>query len=578
VVGPEPAAAEPAIAPEATGRAPAADHLSMLLRLQSTAGNRAVNALLQRRSGGAAVPGHVRRALEARSGADLGATRIHRSSDLPAAFGARSFTFGTNVHLGPGADADLPHELGHVVQQARGGVRATTQEWGVPVNRDAALEAEADRGPDPGQTGPALAPVLQGKFTRGGGAREWIDSDTGAVFREVGRVRRPDGQTALRLQRVGGGADEEIEIVLTEADQGVAAKRSQADAAGTHDAEEPRSKRAKAAAARPTPEPSDDDEATEEAAAASAPRRNTAASVPERSKHMDRVGFKGRGKLRGAGLRPSVEDAEEYSDSEPENDYNDDFGREAGGIVNYTKHGKGAARGAAKVDNRVKDLDEAVDALPNDVRVIHDVIPQFVPDQDEEMQGPGPARPPNSAAAASSRKVNQSWGATTITGVVAVEDETGRCRRFVFSNLDLAGPQIRAKAEGLGYQVIRAKQAHAEIEMVQFFRSRAGVYSILKMAVDKPHCADCSQALTAILPGWEATTSTETSEKSFPNWYNPDAAQAAMELDGPEVDWRSKPTYASLEDKKAAEAAAKAKLGKPGRKKPGTTGGRPKRY
>lgn len=79
------------------------------------------------RRGGAALPAPMRSAVEARTGADLGAVRVHSSreaGDLSRSLQATAFTVGHDVFLGddaprpgsPAGDEVLAHELGHVVQ------------------------------------------------------------------------------------------------------------------------------------------------------------------------------------------------------------------------------------------------------------------------------------------------------------------------------------------------------------------------------------------------------------------------------------------------------------------------------
>lgn len=109
---------------------PASTPKTGLLRLQSEAGNGAVAALIAR--------------VERASGVALGDVRVHHGSSAPAALGAYAFTQGRDVHLGPGQERHLPHELWHVVQQKQGRVPARFELGGVPVNDDPALEHEAE--------------------------------------------------------------------------------------------------------------------------------------------------------------------------------------------------------------------------------------------------------------------------------------------------------------------------------------------------------------------------------------------------------------------------------------------------
>lgn len=59
--------------------------------------------------------------------------------------GALAYTQGKRVEIGPGQERHLPHELGHVVQQKLGLVRANvTHPRGVAMNTEEALERQAD--------------------------------------------------------------------------------------------------------------------------------------------------------------------------------------------------------------------------------------------------------------------------------------------------------------------------------------------------------------------------------------------------------------------------------------------------
>lgn len=79
------------------------------------------------------------------SGISLDHVRVHRNSSKPAAVQAHAYAQGSEIHLASGQDQHLPHELGHVVQQAQGRVKATTAVGGMAVNDNAGLESEATR-------------------------------------------------------------------------------------------------------------------------------------------------------------------------------------------------------------------------------------------------------------------------------------------------------------------------------------------------------------------------------------------------------------------------------------------------
>lgn len=104
--------------------------------------------------GNTGIPGPLKAGMEGVSGISLDHVRVHYNSDKPAQYDAHAYAQGADVHLGPGQEQHLPHELGHVVQQAQGRVSATRQMKGVALNDNPELESEAT------QLGKqALAPV-----------------------------------------------------------------------------------------------------------------------------------------------------------------------------------------------------------------------------------------------------------------------------------------------------------------------------------------------------------------------------------------------------------------------------------
>ena len=73
------------------------------------------------------------------------APKIVYNSPEPEKINAHAFTQGDTIHVGRGQEKHLPHELGHVVQQAIPDyVRPTMQFNGVNINDNLALESEAD--------------------------------------------------------------------------------------------------------------------------------------------------------------------------------------------------------------------------------------------------------------------------------------------------------------------------------------------------------------------------------------------------------------------------------------------------
>ena len=92
-----------------------------------------------------ALPNCLKLGMEAISGVNLDGVRVHMNSNLPAQVNAHAYAQGTDIYLAPGQEHHLPHELGHVVQQALGMVKPTTKVNGVAVNDDPSLEEHATR-------------------------------------------------------------------------------------------------------------------------------------------------------------------------------------------------------------------------------------------------------------------------------------------------------------------------------------------------------------------------------------------------------------------------------------------------
>lgn len=105
--------------------------------------------LMQRRASEQSInqtglPDNLKTGMESLSGFNLDNVRVHRNSAKPAVVNAHAYAQGFDIHLAPGQESHLPHELGHVVQQLQGRVPVTTSVNGKPVNNNPALEHEAD--------------------------------------------------------------------------------------------------------------------------------------------------------------------------------------------------------------------------------------------------------------------------------------------------------------------------------------------------------------------------------------------------------------------------------------------------
>ena len=93
---------------------------------------------------GTGIPDGLKTGMEQVSGMSLDHVKVHYNSSKPASVQAHAYAQGNTVHLASGQEKHLPHELGHVIQQAQGRVKPTTEVNGMKVNDSPALEKEAD--------------------------------------------------------------------------------------------------------------------------------------------------------------------------------------------------------------------------------------------------------------------------------------------------------------------------------------------------------------------------------------------------------------------------------------------------
>lgn len=90
------------------------------------------------------IPDDMKSRFENLSGFSFDDVKVHYNSGKPAQLQALAYTQGNQVHIAPGQEKHLGHELGHVVQQKQGIVKPTNMLNGEPLNTDSALEREAD--------------------------------------------------------------------------------------------------------------------------------------------------------------------------------------------------------------------------------------------------------------------------------------------------------------------------------------------------------------------------------------------------------------------------------------------------
>jgi hypothetical protein len=117
-----------------------------VLALQARAGNAAVAHLFaaSERVGSTGIPSGLRERVEGASGVSMRGVQVHYNSPKPDEVQALAYTAGSHVHIAPGQERNLPHELWHVVQQRQQRVSSTTAANGMPINDDPGLEREAD--------------------------------------------------------------------------------------------------------------------------------------------------------------------------------------------------------------------------------------------------------------------------------------------------------------------------------------------------------------------------------------------------------------------------------------------------
>lgn len=98
-----------------------------------------------RRENRTRIPTQLKERMEQSTGLCLDDVRVHYNSALPAKLDALAYTKGNQVEIGPGQERHLSHELGHVVQQKLGMMRANARHTsGEALNTDAGLERQAD--------------------------------------------------------------------------------------------------------------------------------------------------------------------------------------------------------------------------------------------------------------------------------------------------------------------------------------------------------------------------------------------------------------------------------------------------
>ncbi len=102
-------------------------------------------SVLQKKENNGGLPDQLKTGIENLSGHSMDAVKVHYNSSQPAQLNAYAYAQGTDIHIAPGQEKHLPHEVWHVVQQKQGRVKPTIQMKGnVKINDDKGLEKEAD--------------------------------------------------------------------------------------------------------------------------------------------------------------------------------------------------------------------------------------------------------------------------------------------------------------------------------------------------------------------------------------------------------------------------------------------------
>lgn len=100
---------------------------------------------VQRQPNTTGIPDNLKSSMENLTGMSLDHIKVSYNSPKPASVQAHAMAQGSEIHLASGQEKHLPHELGHIVQQAQGRVQPTTTVAGMNVNDNPTLEREATK-------------------------------------------------------------------------------------------------------------------------------------------------------------------------------------------------------------------------------------------------------------------------------------------------------------------------------------------------------------------------------------------------------------------------------------------------
>jgi hypothetical protein len=164
------------------------DARDLIAQRRSSSGERE-----QGQKNGSGLPDRLKAGIEHLSGESMSDVQVHYNSQKPAQIKALAYTEGSEIHVGPGLEQNLPHEAWHVVQQKQGRVKPTMEMKGYLVNDDESLESEATTMGDRASS-MQPGPRLPGSEPRG------ASSPSPARGRTVQAARKP-GQSVIQRVR-----------------------------------------------------------------------------------------------------------------------------------------------------------------------------------------------------------------------------------------------------------------------------------------------------------------------------------------------------------------------------------------
>jgi hypothetical protein len=184
-----------------------------VMQQKSSAHSEMFNATpIQKKADKTGLPADLKGGMESLSGMSLDHVKVHYNSSKPAAVQAHAYAQGSEIHVANGQEQHLPHELGHVVQQAQGRIQPTTAVDGQPVNDAPSLEAEADQLGAQAMQKKAISSSTLKTSSSIKGAKQLTRKRSGAI--SLGSHRAPDP----KLLGLGQGTDGDASLKEEDSD------------------------------------------------------------------------------------------------------------------------------------------------------------------------------------------------------------------------------------------------------------------------------------------------------------------------------------------------------------------------